>query len=263
MEFAEMLEAAKGGDAEAQYKTAQAYRTGGGVAQSDVQAVEWYGKAADQNHLQAICDLGSMYLEGLGVLQDAVRAATLFREAADQGLDTAQYNLSLLYLEGNGVERDDNEGAVLMAMAGRQGYMIAINDMGTLYRLGRGVAQDFSTAAMLHLLAAAEGDSMAIASLTDCLPELEKIALNGGESASVSLAKMYDRGLGVEQDAATALAWIRWAKSHTTPDVDDSVGKEMEKLEFEHIIMDTPEVEAKADTLLAEMERSREAGRPS
>ena len=53
--------------------------------------------------------------------------------------------------------------------------MIAINDMGTLYRLGRGVAQDFSTAAMLHLLAAAEGDSMAIASLTDCLPELERL----------------------------------------------------------------------------------------
>ena len=76
MEFAEMLEAAKGGDAEAQYKIAQAYRTGSGVAQSDVRPSNGTGRPLTRATSKRSCDLGTMYLEGLGVLQDAVRAAT-------------------------------------------------------------------------------------------------------------------------------------------------------------------------------------------
>jgi hypothetical protein len=117
-------------------------------------------------------------------------------------------------------------------------------------------------AADLHVLVAAAGDPVAVGKLSDYQQGLEQIALGGSTSASGSLAKIYDRGLGVPQDAATALAWIRWGKA-CTPDADESAGKDLERLEFEHIIIDTAEVELRAEALLAEMQRSREAISPS
>ena len=45
--------------------------------------------------------------------------------------------------------------------------------------------------------------------------------------ASLCLAKMYDRGLGVEKDQAAMLAWLAWADKNCTPDVVKSYGDEI------------------------------------
>jgi len=54
------------------------------------------------------------------------------------------------------------------------------------------------------------------------------------------------------------LAWTRWARAHYTP-ANENVLAELERLEFEHVIMSTPDVELRAEALLAEMRRSRGA----
>ncbi|KAG9061804.1 hypothetical protein KI688_006955 [Linnemannia hyalina] len=48
-------------------------------------AMEWYVKAAKQEHDVAQCNIGALYLHGQGVLQDYTKAAEWFSKAADQG----------------------------------------------------------------------------------------------------------------------------------------------------------------------------------
>jgi hypothetical protein len=51
---------------------------------------------------------------------------------------------------------------------------------------------------------------------------LEKLALDGSAAAARHLAKMYEGGLGVEQDNALLYAWVRWGlrEGKLTPDND-------------------------------------------
>jgi TPR repeat protein len=142
-------------------------------------------------------------------------------------------------------------------MAAKQGHVQANAELGTLCRFGRGVERDIVMAAQLHVMAAKTGDVVSLGNLSDYRTELEQVALGRNTSASLSLATIYDMGLGVGQDAATALAWTRWARAHYTPEVDEHVLLELEKLEFESVIMGSPEVELRAEALLGEMRRSR------
>jgi TPR repeat protein len=56
-----------------------------GVAQDDVQAVKWYGKAAEQGHALAQFNLGGMYGSGRGVKRDEVRSFMWLTLAAEGG----------------------------------------------------------------------------------------------------------------------------------------------------------------------------------
>lgn len=213
------------------------------IERDDGEALRWYRAAAEQGDAEAQNNLGSMYLNGVGVAKNAEMATTLYRRAAEQGLDVAQFNLALNYLHGTGVEQDDRVAAQWLVQATAQGHVEATGQLGTLYRFGRGVAQDLVTAAELHVLAAGAGDPTSLGNLCDHLKDLEQIALGGDTSASVSLATVYDRGLGIGQDQPTALAWTRWARAHCTPEVDEHVREALERLEFEHVIMGTADVE--------------------
>jgi len=57
------------------------------------QAMEWYSKAANQNHRLAQFNLGQMYARGQGVEKDEVTAAIWIRRAAQGGDAGAQFNL--------------------------------------------------------------------------------------------------------------------------------------------------------------------------
>ena len=62
------------------------YNEGRGVAQIDVEAVQWFRKAADQGVAEAQYNLGIMYKDGNGVAQSDAKAAEWYRKAADQGV---------------------------------------------------------------------------------------------------------------------------------------------------------------------------------
>jgi uncharacterized protein len=62
------------GDARAQHNLGVMYEKGLGVAKDNVQAVQWYRKAANQGFAQAQHNLGVMYAQGQGVAQDYAQA---------------------------------------------------------------------------------------------------------------------------------------------------------------------------------------------
>jgi hypothetical protein len=80
-------------DAEVQYHLGLKFVSGEGAAQDYAQAVEWYRKAAEQNHFPAQFNLGMMYALGHGVARDAVQSRMWLGKAAQQGDAGAQFHL--------------------------------------------------------------------------------------------------------------------------------------------------------------------------
>ena len=97
---------AEQGDALAQYNLGVLYRKGRGVPQDDVQARQWYEKAAAQGQAKAQYNLGTLYLNGGGVPKDYQQALRWFRLAADQGEALAQTKIAIMYDDGQGVSHD-------------------------------------------------------------------------------------------------------------------------------------------------------------
>ena len=97
---------AEQGDALAQYHLGVLYRKGRGVPQDDVQARQWYDKAAVQGHAKAQYNLGTLYFNGEGVPKDYRQALRWFRLAADQREAIAQTKIAIMYEDGLGVPHD-------------------------------------------------------------------------------------------------------------------------------------------------------------
>jgi len=95
--------------------------------------------------------------------------------------------------------------------------------VGTAYRFGHGVAQSYEEAAAWHVDAAELGDVVAMGNLSDYREDLERLALDGSLTATHFLARMYERGLAVEQDNATLYAWVRWGARECAPRADDDL----------------------------------------
>lgn len=75
------MQAAEGGDLEAQTNVGEIYERGMGVQPDYEAAAMWYQKAADKNYSRAVFNLGTMYEQGLGVPQDSLKALNLYRQA--------------------------------------------------------------------------------------------------------------------------------------------------------------------------------------
>lgn len=97
---------AEQGDALAQFNLGVLYRKGRGAPQDDVQARQWFEKAAAQGQVKAQFNLGTLYFNGEGVAKDYQQAFRWFRLAADQGEALAQTKIAIMYDEGQGVPQD-------------------------------------------------------------------------------------------------------------------------------------------------------------
>jgi len=80
-------------DAEVQFHLGLKFASGKGAGLDYVQAVEWYRKAAEQNHFLAQFNLGMMYAHGQGVARDTVQSRMWLGKAAQQGDAGAQFHL--------------------------------------------------------------------------------------------------------------------------------------------------------------------------
>jgi len=89
-----------------------------GVPQDSEEAVRWYRLAADQGHMIAQSNLGSMYANGTGVPEDDAEAVRWYRAAADQGYANSQYMLGFLLEDGKGVTQDLAERATWELFSG-------------------------------------------------------------------------------------------------------------------------------------------------
>ena len=75
------MQAAEGGDAEAQTNVGEIFERGLGGSPNYAAAVIWYKKAADQGNARAQFNLGTLYERGLGVEKSQLKALNLYRKA--------------------------------------------------------------------------------------------------------------------------------------------------------------------------------------
>lgn len=97
------LKAAHAGDAKAQFALAEIYIRGR-KAEHTKSAAQWYLKAAEHGHIDAMAKLGVMYYAGMGVEEDNVKAFEWLQKAALKNSVHAQYHLGFLYEKGIGTK---------------------------------------------------------------------------------------------------------------------------------------------------------------
>lgn len=218
----QLTAAAEHGDAEAQYRLAQAHVRGVGVRKELVKAHGLFQKAAEQGHAEAIGGLGYFYANGFVVKQDLTEAAEWFRRGAEKGGTRAEVNYALALLHGRGIPVNEAEGMQWIEKAAAHGQPHAFYVQGECFFNGTfGHAKDYGRARELFLKAA-ESDHA---------------------SAENMLGVIYQDGLGVTADLAVAESWFRKgaeqgdAKAQSNlgqligPDVEDEA-KRIESLKW-------------------------------
>ncbi|CAA6603783.1 conserved exported hypothetical protein [Rhodospirillaceae bacterium LM-1] len=192
------------GDAGSQYATGYFFSTGLLVPQDDAEAVRWYRKSADQGYKYGQLALGYCYEEGKGVPQDYAEAVRWFRKAADQGDAHGQDRLGLSYETGRGVARNYAEAVRLYRKAADQGNSNAQLRLGNMYRQGKGVTRDLTTAYMWFALAASENDEPSN-DARESLERLEMILTPQQVAHAQDLARQWkSKGLSTESQQTTA-----------------------------------------------------------
>jgi TPR repeat protein len=252
-----LVDAAEGGNADAQYELATECRVGEHLEQDYRQALKWYSRAAATGHADALNDLGSMLLEGMGCSKDPEAAVECYRKAAAAGHAEGMFNLALRYLHGGGVEMRADYAASLLSGAAEAGHLEATGQLGTLFMLGNGVEQDYEAAATFHWIAARDGDVPSIANLSSYRSKLEDLALSGVQCAAMIRGHLFSRGWGDAAQKGRAFAWYRWAGERC--ERDDDCADEVAFFEQMQASLSATEM-AECQTSFADLEKRAENG---
>ena len=104
---------AEQGNPEAQFALGF-FLAAGSDPQNYERALEWYQKAANQNHRLAQFNLGQMFAQGQGVAPNDSMALMWIRRAADGGDAGAQYNMGDRFSRSGmrGFEQDSSESRI-------------------------------------------------------------------------------------------------------------------------------------------------------
>ncbi len=226
---------------EEQYKLGKDYYE----QQNYSQAINWFTKAAEQNHSKAEFYLGICYENGKEVKQDYQQAILWFQKAAEHGLDEAQCRLGSNYFNGIGVKQNYQQAAFWYRKAAEQDFSSAQCTLGYYYENGYGVEKDQKQAIVWYRKAASQGHRMAANNLkrlgiTDftvdrnnpTTPEeqyelgmkfyntkdyeqavywLRLSAERGYAEAQTELGGCYHAALGVQKDDEQAIIWFKKA----------------------------------------------------
>ena len=187
--LADYIDSARKGDASAQFEAGYCYYNGLGTSVNYTEAVNWYRKAAAQNHSIALNNLGVCYEFGEGVTKNLHEAVRYYKQAAELGSRVAQCNLGYCYTNGIGVTQDHFEAVKWYRKSADQGLPRAQNALGVCYENGRGVQKNLEEAVRWYL----------------------KSAENGYATAQCNLGYCYTNGIGVTQDHFEAVKWYRKA----------------------------------------------------
>jgi TPR repeat protein len=178
-----ILNAAKNGNADAQFQLAEIYNTGDGVEESPAEALKWYRTAAENGSSDAQFSLAEMYRYGDGVEKDFETALLWYKRAAEGGNHDAMSALGFIYYRGDGVEKDYNEAYHWFKNDGFRGLPYFVYADMFFY-----VDKDYSSAFMLYRAALQQGV----------------------EEAGYKMGEMYFYGLGVEQNYDEAFKFLKY-----------------------------------------------------
>lgn len=237
--------AALRGIVNSQIQYAELHRRGLGVARNDAVALEWYTKAAQQEHEYALFMLYNMHGRGIGTPKDVKKAlAFLARAAATGGAMTraelelikempaaearrplaeagdpeAQVDMGAYHAYGPLIERDEAQALAWIQKAVAQGFLSGKNNLADMYEKGLGVPQDYERAISLYREVAATGRAVSLYSLAQ-LYEAGK-----GLSKSTTMSYLYYRMAslgngGTVFQGLSQTQCVRLAKSMTAAEV--------------------------------------------
>ncbi|KQN37689.1 hypothetical protein ASG37_11755 [Sphingomonas sp. Leaf407] len=126
----EWRQPAIGGDADAQFNLAQAYKLGRGVPLDLAQAEQWYAKAAQQGHPQAQDNYGLILFQN-GKRADAVQ---WLEKSATRGEPRSQFVLGTMLFNGDSVPKDWRRAYALMTRASSAGLPQAASTLAEMDR---------------------------------------------------------------------------------------------------------------------------------
>lgn len=115
-------EAAKAGDANAQYELGLMYFNGNAVPRDTKQGVYWLRRAAQQNHVPSQLFLADRYARGIDVDNSYTEAAGWYGRAARLGNPEAQFRLADMFRLGLGVTASADAAKYWYTEAARQGH---------------------------------------------------------------------------------------------------------------------------------------------
>ena len=187
--------AAEGDHADAMLHLGDLYYYGK-LGHNHPEAAKWFRRAADQGQGKALLRLGELYRDNRADLpQDHAESARWFRLAAKQGDAEAEYSLGLLLLEGVGIPHDVEEAEHWLAEAARQGHGAAAVKLASLRTAGAGGDR---------------GNRPSLAQLQDA-------ASRGPWEAKVMLGQAYEEGWDGTPDYAAAARAYELALNHSGP----------------------------------------------
>ena len=205
---------------------------GYGAPKNEVEALNWYRKAAGLDDDRAIKLVGMKAMSGIGVAKDSAEAKALSKEMGDRmwkklgstaaPVDTvasraekgdmeAQHNLAFQFEQ----QKKYDEAIKWYTRAAEQGYGMSEMNLAQMYEKGTGVKQDFGEAKKWYRksMESGGGESLyRLASLSDKTqdyPEALKLYRRGVKQddyrAMVDLGEMLEQGRGGKKDAAQAV----------------------------------------------------------
>ena len=206
------LERAAGlGDPTAQAIMGSYYLVGAeGVARDQRRALELLTSAAEAGDVRAQTNLGYMYASGEGVAPDDEQARLWYGRAAETGLVRAQVAYARFLEEGRGGDSDAQEAARYYINAASAGSVVAQARLGALIVSGAMDGGDSRQAAAYVARSVAAGDLEGVA-------WLEARAVDDDGAAAFRLARLFDEGEGVAQNAGRALALYQSAAEAGDP----------------------------------------------
>ena len=135
---------AEQGDVTAQYGLALSYEGGfEGLANDQAKAMKWFHEAAAQNHAKAQFRLAECYEQGIGVAKNSVESVKWLRKAAERDYAKAQAKLGFCYQNGQGVGTNNVEAAKWWRKAAEQNDISGQFCVAGCYAYGRGLAKDY------------------------------------------------------------------------------------------------------------------------
>ena len=158
-----LRQAARDGDATAQFIIASRYLDGTVVRQDYAKAAQWYQRAANSGLAPAQYRLATMFERGSGVPLDLAKALTWYERAARQGNVRAMHNAAVI-AAGNSLGKPDyNKAVYYFRQAADHGLKDSEFNLAVLLERGLGTVASSSDALFWYTLAAQQKDNDAAA----------------------------------------------------------------------------------------------------
>ena len=193
-----LLRSAELGYTRAQYRVAQCYEKGVGVAKSPELTAKWYEKASREGHLDSILALAECYRTGFGVEKSNEKCVEYYRVAAETGDAASMYLLADTLFSGKLCKKNIPEAVKLYQKSALKTYAPAIHKINEIF-------DAFTKVFNAAVEAQKDGDNERAVKLYTAVADM------GHRASACNLGYCYQNGIGCKKNLRTAVHYYRLA----------------------------------------------------